>query len=126
MSGPIERDTVLIVDDDPDLRCLVVMLGQACAVRVLEAESCNRALELIDREHERMKLILLDYFMPGSEPEKCAAQILEKARPEISVVLLSAAVDAAERAAALKIDRWVCKPFETTTLMTLLRQSTDV
>jgi CheY-like chemotaxis protein len=119
----VARDSVLIVDDDPDLRSLVVMLGQACEVRMLEAENCNSALKVIEREHSRIKLILLDYFMPGAQPEKCAAKILEQAGPDIPVVLVTAAVDAAERAAALRIDRWVSKPFETAALMTLLRQA---
>ena len=123
MSSQTRRDVVIVIDDDPDLRSLVVMLGRACDVPVLEAENCSRGLELLEQEHSNVKLVLLDYFMPGTEPSQCVARIVAKAGPSIPVVLLTAAVDAAERAAGVKIDRWISKPFETATLMALLRQS---
>jgi DNA-binding response OmpR family regulator len=117
----LERDSVLVIDDDPDLRALICVLGELCGLRVLEADDCARGLEILEHEQGRMKMILLDYFLPGTEPKKCAGAIMSKAGPSVRVVLITAAVDAAERAAELKIGQWLSKPFDATTLMTLLR-----
>jgi len=119
MSRRPARDCVLIIDDDPDLRTLIETIGQVCGVSVLQASDCNEGLDILQREHRRIKMILLDYFMPGTEPAECACAIIEKAG-SIPVVLLTAAVDPAARAAELKISYWISKPFEASTLTDLL------
>jgi CheY-like chemotaxis protein len=121
-SGPA-RDCVLIIDDDPDLRTLIETIGQVCGVSVLQASDCNEGLSILEREYGRIKMILLDYFMPGMEPAKCAYAILTKAGSSIPVVLLTAAVDPAARAAELKISYWISKPFEASTLTNLLAEN---
>ena len=63
--GPVGsgRDTILVVDDSPDIRLLMrVALGKR--YQLLEAESATAALELIELHHPR--LILLDVMMPGA------------------------------------------------------------
>ena len=105
-------DTVLVIDDDPDLRSLMDAIGEICGVRVLQAPDCLSGLKLLDEEHERIKLIFLDYFMPGMEPVKCADAIAARAGQAIPIVLLTAASDAAARAAELKLNQWMSKPFE--------------
>jgi CheY-like chemotaxis protein len=120
MNEKVLRDTVLVIDDDPDCRGLVALLGQLCNVPVLQAEDCSSGLKILERQHHKIKMILLDYFMPGMEPVKCARAILTKAGRSITVVLLTAAVDAGMRAGELKIDCWVAKPFESSVLRSLL------
>lgn len=116
----INRDAVLIIDDDPDLRSLVDTVGQMCGVSVLGAPDCSAGLKILETEHIRIKLILLDYLMPGMEPIKCAGAICAVAGNEIPVVLMTAAVDPSKRAAELKICRWLAKPFEISSLTDLL------
>src|SRR5262245_34105738 len=107
-----DRDSVLVIDDDADLRTLICVLGELCGLRVLQADDCANGLKILEREHDRVKIILLDYFMPGTEPKKCAGAIMAKAGPSVRIVLITAAVDAAERAAELKIGQWLSKPFD--------------
>lgn len=120
MSQLPSRDAVLIIDDDADLRSLVDTLGQICGVSVLEAADCCAGLKILETEHERIKLILLDYFMPGMEPAKCAGAICARAGDCIPIVLLTAAVDPSKRAAELNIGHWLAKPFELSSLKVLL------
>jgi CheY-like chemotaxis protein len=77
----------------------------------------------LDEEHQRIKLILLDYFMPGMAPAQCADAIVAEAASKIPVVLLTAAFDPAARAAELKLHRWVSKPFEVSEVIDLVTQT---
>ena len=122
MSGKSARNSVLVIDDDADFRMLVCILGQLRGVPVLEAQDCRQGLKILDREQARIKTILLDYFMPGMDAVTCAARLIGKAGPTVSIVLITAAVDARQRAAELHIDRWVSKPVEPSVLTTLLTQ----
>jgi CheY-like chemotaxis protein len=49
--------------------------------------------------------VLLDYFMPGMEPIKCVNTVVDKAGTSIAVFLLTAADNAAARAANLRCKR---------------------
>ena len=111
---------VLVVDDDPDFRALVVAIGEFCKVPIFQACDCNQALDVLEQNGDSIKMILLDYFMPGMEPSQCAAAVIAKAAPPIQVVLVTAAADPSARAAELKIRRWLSKPFEASTLTKLI------
>ena len=115
------RNAVLVIDDDPDFRNLIELYGEACNVPVLKAHSCKNGLELLKRDHEKIRTILLDYLMPGMDPARCAASILAAAGKAISVVLVTAAADPAARAAEVRINRWFPKPLEASTLFNLIQ-----
>jgi len=119
----IQRDTVLVIDDDPDCRGMIEALAQIRRVPVLGAPDCREGLRVLEREHTRIKIILLDYFMPGMEPAQCAASIVARAGTEIPVVLITAAVDATARAAELNVGRCLSKPFDIATLESLLTET---
>ncbi len=123
MNSEPARNSVLVVDDDADLRGLIEALAAIYGVPVLHAANCKEALKVLERDHEKIKLIFLDYFVPGMDPVKCAAAILLKADGVIPVVLLTAAADPAARAAELKISRWVAKPFDVSKLTGMLIQA---
>jgi CheY-like chemotaxis protein len=106
------RDRVLIIDDDPDLRELVGLSLAGTDLTCVEASDCAEALPLLESERGRLCVVLLDYFMPGCTPATCAKAILERVDPGVPVVLVSAAVDIAERAAELGLTRYLAKPFE--------------
>jgi DNA-binding NtrC family response regulator len=107
-----QRDCVLVIDDDPDLRELCQILCADWGLMVLGASDCASALALLDREGDRVRAVLLDYFMPGTDPRKCAKAVVAKVSSDVPVILLSAAVDIAERAAEVGLRRFLAKPFE--------------
>jgi CheY-like chemotaxis protein len=106
------RDRVLVIDDDPDLRELCAIVLPDWGLTAIEAEDCASALPLLERERGRLRAVLLDYFMPGFDPRTCAKAILQRVEPGVPVVLVSAAVDIAERAAEVGLERYLAKPFE--------------
>jgi CheY-like chemotaxis protein len=113
------RDTVLVIDDDPDVQALIEVVAQTYGIPTVHAFDCTDGLEVLKRDHSRIKMILLDYFLPGMHPAVCAAAILAAAG-SIPLVLLTAAEDPAARAAELKLCRWISKPFEPSALARLL------
>ena len=81
MSRKVCRDTVLVIDDDPDFRALIETIAELCMVPTLQAPDCRKGLKILECEHGRIKMVFLDYFMPGMEPVKCAAAIIATAPP---------------------------------------------
>jgi DNA-binding NtrC family response regulator len=114
---------ILIVDDDADLRDLVRYVVEPTGVDVVEAANCTEAIAALHAHRERVRLVLLDYFMPGADPPACARAMCELAGPSM-VVLCTAAADPAGRAAAIGLSRWLAKPFALHTLESLVREAT--
>ncbi|MFC4637338.1 diguanylate cyclase [Deinococcus hohokamensis] len=65
--------TILVVDDDADLRATVVRLLRSQGHAVLAAESGSEALDLL-AQHD-IHLMLLDYFMPGMTGEEVVSEL---------------------------------------------------
>jgi Response regulator containing CheY-like receiver, AAA-type ATPase, and DNA-binding domains len=107
----MDRNAVLIVDDDPDFRECTRLLVEEMGIPVLEAPDCRSATKLLAQEHARVRVILLDYLMPGMEPIACVGALRKLAERDVEIVLCTAAVDAAKRAAELGIARYLSKPF---------------
>jgi CheY-like chemotaxis protein len=122
MSEKVNRDSVLVIDDNADFRELIAMIGQLYGIPVLQAEDCRCALKVLARDQDRIKLVLLDYFMPGMEPAPCVRAIKEKAGQAVQVVLVTAAADPRIRAAELHLNRWIAKPVAPAVLMELMMQ----
>jgi CheY-like chemotaxis protein len=108
----MERDRVVVIDDDPDFRELVALCVTDLGLCCLEAGSGPAALPILERERGRVRAVLLDYFLPGLSPRACARAVLDRVEPDVPVVLVSAAVDIAERAAELGLGRYLAKPFD--------------
>lgn len=114
------RSVVIVIDDDPDLRALVAIYLGDWGLGCVEADDCCSALPLIERERGRLRAVLLDYFMPGLTPCDCANGIRARLEPEVPLILVSAAVNIAERAAELSIRRFLAKPFDVEQLRQVL------
>src|SRR5262249_11361712 len=119
----MKEQAVLIVDDDPDFRDMVRMVVEPMGAQVFEASTCCQALELLSRERKRIRLVLLDYFMPGMQPSECARKLSELATPEATILLCTAAVNPAGRAAEVGLSRWLGKPFSITQLEHVIEEA---
>jgi CheY-like chemotaxis protein len=112
MTHEKHQDTILVVDDDDNFRELVRLVADDIGIRCVAAKNGAEGIERVKEEGSRLRLILLDYFMPGIEPKDCAKGIFQVRSPSTRIVLVTAAVDASNRAAELGIDQWLSKPFE--------------
>lgn len=108
MSEPPPRHTVLIVDDDPDIRIgLVEVFERAGFDAVSAGDVAGMERQLAARPAD---LIVLDLMMPGEDGLSACKRLSGKGRPPI--IMLSALGDDADRIVGLEIgaDDYLAKP----------------
>jgi len=109
---PAHRCSVLIVDDNPDVRELVRIALQAEGYSVGCAANGRAALHHL-RSHAETCVILLDLMLPVMDGAHFrAAQLQDRSLAWIPVILMSGAADADRRARALGARRLVKKPLD--------------
>jgi signal transduction histidine kinase len=80
--------TILLVEDDHDVRSYVVEMLREMHFQVLEAHDADSALGLIERNDVRLDLLLTDVVLPGMNGRQLADEI--KARqPDVRVLFMS-------------------------------------
>jgi DNA-binding response OmpR family regulator len=104
-----EMATVLIVDDEPIVRDVVVRYLQRDGFDTLEAADGDTARAII--EQARPDLVVLDVMIPGTDGLSLCRWI--RASGNLPVVMLTARGEAADRIVGLEIgaDDYVTKPF---------------
>ena len=85
-------ETILIVEDEPDLRELVRIFLAGYGYKVLEAASAEQALQLAGLFPGDIHLLLTDVIMPGMSGRQLAESILSK-RPTIKIVYMTGYTD---------------------------------
>lgn len=118
-------DAILIIDDDADLRDLVRLVAELTDVDVVEAATCVEGIAALRANRDRIRLVLLDYFMPGMDPPSCAGELCRLVDSTM-IVLCTAAADPSGRAAEVGLSRWLAKPFALETLENLVRDAAGV
>jgi DNA-binding response OmpR family regulator len=101
--------TILVVDDDPIVRDVVVRYLERDGHRALVAEDGDRADELLRRE--QLDLVVLDVMLPGKDGLELSRSI--RSRSSLPVILLTARGEEADRIVGLELgaDDYVTKPF---------------
>jgi PAS domain S-box-containing protein len=80
--------TVLVADDETQVRSLMEMLLKRMGLNVLSADDGLQAVELFRQHAEEIKFVLMDLSMPNLDGGKALAEI-RRIRPEVKVVLTS-------------------------------------
>ena len=118
--------TVLVVDDEPIVREVVVRYLEREGYRTLEAADGNRARQLV--EQESPSLVVLDLMLPGTDGLSLCRWI--RSRSDLPVIMLTARGEEADRIVGLELgaDDYVTKPFSPRELAarvrTVLRRAT--
>jgi DNA-binding response OmpR family regulator len=101
--------TVLVVDDEPIVREVVVRYLEREGYRTLEAGDGVLARELVERE--RPNLVVLDLMLPGMDGLSLCRWI--RSRSDLPVIMLTARGEEADRIVGLELgaDDYVTKPF---------------
>ena len=93
-----DRRSVLVIDDDPDVRGFIVATLQEQGYRVREAS--DGAHGLAELQRERPDLVILDFIMPGMSGAEVASRILaESPKQQILFVSGYSETDAVKRTA---------------------------
>jgi CheY-like chemotaxis protein len=129
LNAPGRRDSpsrcngsVLVVEDDPDLRGALAAILEGAGYGVVEAEHGREALRHL-RSGLTICLIVLDLFMPEMNGWAFRAEQTKDARlAAIPVVIISADSKSAERARALGVVTALTKPIDIDRLLQVLGQ----
>jgi DNA-binding NtrC family response regulator len=106
------QGTILLIDDEQSVRSIVMKILQRAKYTVLEAESGEAALEVLESHPEKIDLVVSDLYMPGlSGPDTVKA--LDAARPGMKVLFMSgyAAQDVVARTGVPGGAQFLQKPF---------------
>ena len=87
-AGAARDETILVVEDDTDLRTLAVVLLSDLGYRVLEAGSGAAALALLDQE-SRLDLLLTDGVLPEGMGGKSVADAVRDRFPTAKLLYMS-------------------------------------
>jgi DNA-binding response OmpR family regulator len=120
--------TILVVDDEPIVREVVVRYLRREGYRTLEAGDGDLAKTLV--ESERPDLVVLDLMLPGVDGLSVCRWI--RARGSLPIIMLTARGEEADRIVGLEVgaDDYVTKPFSPRELAarvrTVLRRSSPL
>lgn len=105
----MERLTVLVVDDDLEIRDGIEIYLKNEGYRVLKAGDGREALELLEREE--IHLIILDIMMPNMDGIQATFRIRNSRN--IPIIMLSAKSEETDKIHGLSVgaDDYVTKPF---------------
>jgi DNA-binding response OmpR family regulator len=117
--------TVLVVDDEPIVRDVIVRYLRRDGFTTLEAGDGDQARELIETADP--KLVVLDVMLPGTDGLELCRWI--RSRSDLPVIMLTARGEESDRIVGLELgaDDYVTKPFSPRELAarvrTVLRRS---
>jgi DNA-binding response OmpR family regulator len=120
--------TILVVDDEPIVRDVVVRYLRRDGYETREAATGDEAREIL--EAETPELVVLDVMLPGTDGLELCRWI--RARSDLPVIMLTARGDETDRIVGLELgaDDYVTKPFSPRELAarvrTVLRRSRAV
>lgn len=117
------RPLVLVLEDDADLRELIAAILRLTDVDVVSAANGLEGLAALERATPR--LILLDMRMPVMDGWEFARELERRGGGRPPIVVITAAPDPSEAAAAIHAEGWLGKPFDLNELMTIVRRFTE-
>ena len=116
--------TILIADDEPEIRTLLRLYLEYEYYQIIEAENGKQALELLKKDH--VDLFLLDIMMPEMDGYEATKRIrnLDDARADIPIVAMTANAFEEDRQKALEngMNAHVSKPIDMNMLFKVMAQ----
>jgi two-component system OmpR family response regulator len=110
---PIKKPTILIVDDEPDIRKILEILLESNGYSTLSADGGKTALSQIAKQ--RPDLLLLDIIMPDMDGYQVARQLREDpVTQNLPIIMISGRNEDVDEILGLELgaDDYIRKPFE--------------
>jgi len=119
-----EKQTILVVDDEPNIRRILQAAFDRDGFRVLTAESGLHAMEMLQTETPR--LMISDVLMP----DMTGTELLDKVReshPDMNVIMMTAYGTIRQAVDAIRKGAWdyVSKPFDLDALKRVAKSALD-
>ncbi len=104
--------TILVVDDEPDIREVIRFALESADFRVVEAGHADDARRLLSAESP--DLVLLDWMLPGRSGLELAQQLKQNPKTRaVPIIMVSARGEEEDRIRGLETgaDDYIAKPF---------------
>ncbi len=123
---PRGNETILLVEDEEDVRTMAVTILSDLGYTLIEAEDGREAVESFEKYHGKIHLLLTDVVMPKMSGSELAQKINDK-YPEVKVLFMSGYTeDAVVQQGVLKAGvTFLQKPVSPETLATTVRTLLD-
>ncbi|MBU3952217.1 MAG: response regulator, partial [Proteobacteria bacterium] len=120
------RETIMIVDDEEDIRIMTHELLELYGYTALSFENGEQALAAFKNNPDQFDLIITDMTMPQMTGFDFAKAVL-KIRNKVPIILCSGYNEAISQAQAMKIGikRYLQKPLQNKDLLFIIRKSLD-
>jgi len=119
-------ETILLVEDEEDVRTLVKETLEMMEYRVLEAANGKEALDLCSNDNNSIQLVLTDVVMPVMGGRELVENLL-KIKPKVKIIYMSGYTeDAIVHKGVLEMGtQFIQKPFTPVSLMQKVREVLD-
>ena len=116
-------ETILVVDDEIQVRTLARDILLGAGYRVLEAEDGETALQVAEEHQGAIHLLLTDIMMPGINGKELADRIAAL-RPDTRMIFMSgrAAEVISDAGVLIPVDAFLAKPFTVDRLLNKVRE----
>jgi PAS domain S-box-containing protein len=120
-------ETILLVEDDAQVRRMVRMTLRLFGYEILEASNGVEAIQMWERHGAQVSLVFTDMVMPGGLSGLDLAQRLRQFKPGLKVLICSGyAMDLLQRDGGLPAGmRFLAKPFDPKSLSRIVREFLD-
>jgi two-component system, cell cycle sensor histidine kinase and response regulator CckA len=120
--GP-QMETILVVDDEAQVRTLARDILLGAGYQVLEAEDGDQALRIADDHQGAIHVLLTDIMMPGINGKEMADRFLV-VRPDTKPIFMSgrAAEVISDAGVLIPVDAFLAKPFTVERLLNKVRE----
>ena len=119
-------ETILVVDDDDEIRDLTRELLEDSGYQVLDAASGEQALEIFWEKAGDIDLVIMDLNMPGMGGRKCTKEMLST-DPSVKVLVASGYSADCHGKEALEFGAkdFISKPYQTKKILGRIRKLLD-
>jgi CheY-like chemotaxis protein len=115
-------ETILVVEDDPDLKDLVSQILEASGYKVLSAGSGAEALEVFAKSRDDIRLLLTDMMLPDGLNGRTLAARMMSENPRLRVIFTSGYSAGMPGTELADVDarQFLAKPYRPSTLLELV------
>ena len=116
-------ETILVVDDEAQVRALARDILLGAGYRVLEAEDGEHALRVAEDHQGAIHVMLTDIMMPGINGKQVADR-MAALRPDTKIIFMSgrAAEVISDAGVLIPVDAFLAKPFTVDRLLNKVRE----
>ena len=120
-------ETILVIEDDDNLRRLVRMILSRLGYEILEASNSVEAMRVWEQKGDRVSLVFADMVLPGGSSGLALSKRLRQFNPGLKVVITSGyAAELLQQGGVMDAGvQFLAKPYEPASLARTVRKCLD-